>query len=135
VINGFVARVLFDSGATHSFISTEFFKRLCLEPKELGYAVEVITPTGNILLKGRMVCDVSIIVEHEGLTGNFMVMDMNDFDVILGMDWLSCYNAVVDCKYKRIKVKTTGDKELVIQGGMNDSGKMFVSMIKMEKLL
>ena len=30
------------------------------------------------------------------------IMDMSEFDVILGMDWLTAYRVVIDCEHRRV---------------------------------
>ena len=30
------------------------------------------------------------------------IMDMSEFDVILGMDWLTTYRVVIDCEHRRV---------------------------------
>ena len=32
---------------------------------------------------------------------DFVALDMRDFDVVLGMDWLSCHRATLDCYKKK----------------------------------
>ncbi|XP_075473834.1 uncharacterized protein LOC142504875 [Primulina tabacum] len=41
---------------------------------------------------------------------------MVDFDIILGMDWLASNNAIVDCKWKRVKLRTPNQAEIVYHG-------------------
>ena len=36
------------------------------------------------------------------LTVNLRVMDMSEFDVILGMNWLTAYRVVIDCERRRV---------------------------------
>ena len=36
------------------------------------------------------------------LTVDLRVMDMSEFDVILGMDWLTTYSVVIDCERRRV---------------------------------
>ena len=48
------------------------------------------------------------------------VMDMSDFDVILGMDWLIAYRVVIDCEHKRVTVYTQDGTRVVFQGDKND---------------
>ena len=36
------------------------------------------------------------------LTVDLRVMDMSEFDVILGMDWLTAYRVVIDCEHRRV---------------------------------
>ena len=34
------------------------------------------------------------------------IMDMSEFDVILGMDWLTAYRVVIDCERRRVTAYT-----------------------------
>ena len=36
------------------------------------------------------------------LTVDLRIMDMSEFDVILGMDWLTAYKVVIDCERRRV---------------------------------
>ena len=36
------------------------------------------------------------------LTVDLRIMDMSEFDVILGMDWLTVYRVVMDCESRRV---------------------------------
>ena len=40
------------------------------------------------------------------LTVDLRVMDMSEFDVILGMDWLTAYRVVIDCERRRVTAYT-----------------------------
>ena len=40
------------------------------------------------------------------LTVDLRIMDMSEFDVILGMDWLTVYKVVIDCERKRVTAYT-----------------------------
>jgi predicted aspartyl protease len=60
MIKGFIAKVLYDFGATHSFISNDFAEKLDIESVDLGYELAVHTPTGSIVTQGRVLCDVPI---------------------------------------------------------------------------
>ena len=46
-------------------------------------------------------CDIEILNEH--MKANLIVMPVIDFDVILGMDWLSSHFASLDCHDKVVK--------------------------------
>ena len=43
-----------------------------------------------------------IIIEGEALSATLLVIPMFAFDVILGMDWLSTYKAILDCQRRRV---------------------------------
>ena len=80
------ARVLFDSGASHSFIAASVMIELGLEVEALEEPLYVGSPLG-IRARIGMICRVCEL-EISGilLTMDLRVMDMLEFDVILGMD-------------------------------------------------
>ena len=54
------------------------------------------------------------------LTIGLRVMDMSEFDVILGMDWLTAYRVVIDCEHKRVTAYTLDSTRVVFQGDKHD---------------
>ena len=50
------------------------------------------------------------------LTVDLRVMDMSEFDFILGMDWLIVYRVVIDCERRRITAYTQDGTRVVFQG-------------------
>ncbi|KAL7262314.1 hypothetical protein ACSBR1_000652 [Camellia fascicularis] len=101
-----IASVLIDTGASHSFVSAAFASVLELELALLASPICVVSPVGGelILKHGCRGCDIE--VADRRLPFSFVVMPMTGFDVILGMDWLSSYRAVIDCYRQRVTVCT-----------------------------
>ena len=54
------------------------------------------------------------------LTVDLRVMDMSEFDVILGMDWLTAYRVVIDYERMRVTTYTQDGTRVVFQGGKHD---------------
>ena len=54
------------------------------------------------------------------LTVDLRIMNMSEFDVILGMDWLTVYRVVVDCERMRVTAYTQNGTRVVFQGGKHD---------------
>ena len=50
------------------------------------------------------------------LTVDLKVMDMSEFDVILGMDWLTTYKVVIDCERRRVTAYTQDGTRVTFQG-------------------
>ena len=48
------------------------------------------------------------------------IMDMSEFDVILGMDWLTTYRFVIDCERRRVTAYTKDGTHVVFQGDKHD---------------
>ena len=54
------------------------------------------------------------------LTVDLRIMDMSEFDVILGMDWLTAYRVVIDCERRRVTAYTQDGTHVVFQGDKHD---------------
>ncbi|XP_058219911.1 uncharacterized protein LOC131330379 [Rhododendron vialii] len=95
-------QALFDSGASHSFISAACVSTLGLETELLGTTMHVTSPLGSKISMGLICKGCELEVSNLRLTFNLRVIDMTDFDVILGMDWLSAHRTVIDCHRKMV---------------------------------
>ena len=54
------------------------------------------------------------------LTVDLRVIDMSEFDVILGMDWLKTYRVVIDCEHRRVTAYTQDGTRVIFQGDKHD---------------
>ena len=100
------ARVLFDFGASHSFIAASVVVELGLEVEALEEPMYVSSPLGT-RARIRMICrGCELEISRILLTVDLRVMDMSEFDVILGMDWLTAYRVVIDCEHMRVTAYT-----------------------------
>ena len=50
------------------------------------------------------------------LTVDPRVMDMSEFDVMLGMDWLTAHRVVIDCERRRVTTYTQDGIRVTFQG-------------------
>ncbi|KAL8145815.1 hypothetical protein AgCh_003819 [Apium graveolens] len=110
VINSVEVKVLMDSGATRSFISESILDRLnCVAyPLEPNLIIEVANQEKVIVNKVCPDCDV--IIEGRHSSADLIPFKLLEFDVILGMDWLSNHEAQIECKSKKVKLKTKDDE-------------------------
>ena len=82
------ARILFDSGASHSFIVASCVRELGLEVETLEKPLYVSSPLGTRVSMDLICRGWELDITRILLTMDLRVMDMSDFDVILRMDWL-----------------------------------------------
>ena len=106
--------MLFDSGASHSFIAASVVIELGLEVEGLEEPLYVSSPLGirariGMICRG---CELEIVY--------LRVMDMSEFDIILGMDWLTSYRVVIDCERMRVTAYTQDGTRVVFQGDKHD---------------
>ena len=83
-----------------------------LSRSETEYDILVTNPLGHSVFVNRVYRDFPIRIReyefHEGL----IELSFKEFDVILGMDWLSRYQAIVDCRMKRVTLRTPNEDEV-----------------------
>ncbi|XP_073222526.1 uncharacterized protein [Cicer arietinum] len=81
--------VLFDCGATHSFVSLDCVRRLGLPTSCLQYDLIVNTPTSDSVDTSNVCLDILIHVCGRDFRVDLVCLPLRLVDVILGMDWLS----------------------------------------------
>ena len=100
------ARVLFDSSASHSFIAASCVNVLGLKVESLEKSLHVTSPIGIRVRIDHICRDCELEIYGILLTVDLRVMDISDFDVILGMDWLTAHRVVIDCDHRRVTAYT-----------------------------
>ncbi len=60
------------------------------------------------------------MIQGYEFSADLIELPFHEFDVILGMDWLSHHQAIVDCRLKRITLKTPKNDEIKIVGERTD---------------
>ncbi|GKF03103.1 putative reverse transcriptase domain-containing protein [Tanacetum coccineum] len=136
LLNNCYASMLFDSGADRSFVSSTFSTLLDVAPSTLdtSYAVELadrrISET-NVVLRG---CTVGLLGHPFDI--DIMPVELGSFDVIIGMDWLAKYHALIIYDEKVVCIPC-GDEVLIIRGDDYGNGSKLniISCIKTKKYI
>ncbi|KAL0560509.1 hypothetical protein IC582_000914 [Cucumis melo] len=132
---GHYALVLFDSGSSHSFISSAFVSHARLEVEPLHHVLSVSTPSGECMLSKEKVKACQIEISGHVIEVTLIVLDMLDFDVILGMDWLAANHASIDCSRKEVTFNPPSLASFKFKGGGSKSLPQIISAIRASKLL
>ena len=101
-IQNSLVTALFDSGATHSCVAYDCARNLDLKFNTLPYHLIISTPTSNQAITSDVClnCDLEFGGNHTLL--DLICLPLIDIDVIIGMDWLSVNNALLDYSKKTI---------------------------------
>jgi len=94
--------VLFDTGSTHSFVALRIVCYIPFSGTLLPHYLIMSTLGGVELVGSEVYRNYKIMVHDKELPGDLIILDIYDFDLILGMDWLSRHYAKVDCRCKVI---------------------------------
>ena len=107
---------LVDPGATHSFASKHFLDRFQIKTQPLEGRMRVFLPAGDPLFSDRVIRDSRILIGGQEFPADLVALDMREFDVVLGMDWLSRHKATLDCYKKEVKLHRPGKLEVKFRG-------------------
>jgi hypothetical protein len=97
------ATILFDSGASHSFVSSSIVVKHSLPIATMKHTMLVSSPGGE--MRTKHICPaVSITIRGIDFPSNLILPDSKGIDIILRMDWLSKYDRVIQCSRKAVKL-------------------------------
>ena len=96
------AYTLSDTGATHSFITKSLATKAGLPVETIPASFRIKTPMGSVVITKEIIRNCSLKIQEHATTADLIVLEMNKYDVILGMSWLTQTKAVVDCRKKTV---------------------------------
>ncbi|XP_075099111.1 uncharacterized protein LOC142175991 [Nicotiana tabacum] len=126
---------LIDPGSTLSYVTLYIAKKFGIEPENLGEPFEVSTPVGESVIAMCIYRGCPVKVHNHFTVADLVELEMVDFDVIMGMDWLeSCY-ATVGCRTKIVSFEIPGEPVLEWKGDVVAPRGRFISYLKARKMI
>jgi hypothetical protein len=117
-LNSFIALVLFDTGASHSFISSAFATKHEFSTETIGKVIKVRSPGGELIVKVGCQNLILEIGKYKFPT-HLVVLESQGLDVILGMDWMTNYAGVIDCVNRAITLTTPEGRRIRYRSNMD----------------
>jgi hypothetical protein len=100
--------VLFDSGASHSFILSAFVANYHRPMSIMKHNMLVSSSGGD--MRTKHICPaISITIRGVDFLANLIILDSMGIDMILGLDWLKKYDGVILCAKRAVKLATGHD--------------------------
>ncbi|KAA0056300.1 pol protein [Cucumis melo var. makuwa] len=105
------------------------------EVEPLHHVLSVSTPSGECMLSKEKVKACQIEIPGHVIEVTLLVLDMLDFDVILGMDWLAANHASIDCSRKEVTFNPPSMASFKFKGEGSRLLPQVISAIRASKLL
>ncbi|XP_073064024.1 uncharacterized protein [Primulina eburnea] len=134
-IAGVATHALLDSGAMHSFISETFVKRLGIIPFETDSWFGVSIPSKDQMFTSRIVRRLELRLQPKAVQADLIVLPLPEFDIILGMDWLSSHGAVIDFHQRSVSVRPPSGKPFVFEAARHQQFPHVISCMCARKLI
>jgi len=136
MITGESLCVLYDSGATHSFVSIACVERLGLSVCELHCELAVSTPASGLVRTSSLCARLPVEVEGRRYMVNLICLPLQELEVILGMDWLSANRILIDFREKKLLFPDAEEPELVssqsVMRELHDGAQCYMIFTHME---
>jgi len=121
LVNQNPAVVLFDSGASHSFMSQAFTSKHRQHVVDLDSGKFCISAAGNQIATKQVVRDVHITIEGRDYSADLVILPGLGIDVILGMNWMSKHGVLIDTSTRVVMLREPDSKEaFLVQLPKND---------------
>src|SRR3954466_6497541 len=126
-LNSIPALVLFDTGASHSFISKAFVDRNGFPTENIGCPIKFSSPGGDMIVS--LGCrDLVIEFGKHMFPVSLIILDSQGLDVILGMDWMAKYEGVLDCANRTVALTTPETKRIKFKSNFESKGSKLNSL-------
>ena len=110
--NGGQVHAYIDPGSTHSYVCTSIPSFGSFLKSETEHDILVINPIEHSVVVNGVYRDCPIRIREYEFPGDLIELSFREFDVILGMNWLFRHQVVVDCRMKRVTLRTPSGKEV-----------------------
>ena len=107
-----IVHALINPGSTHSYICTTILSLGSLPKSKIEYDILVTNPLGHNFIVNRVYRYCPIRIREYEFSRDLIECSFREFDVILGMDWLSRHQVVIDCRMKRVTLRTLSGEEV-----------------------
>jgi hypothetical protein len=114
------ALILFDSGASHSFISQKFSAKCQLPFCHTKRSFMIATPGGKIATN-QLIRSVPISMGSKIFNTTLLILGLEGMDIILGADWMTHHRVVMDVAARALEIRSPASKDLVLYLPSQDS--------------
>ncbi|XP_076938618.1 uncharacterized protein LOC143606879 [Bidens hawaiensis] len=135
LINNHYAFVLFDTGASKSFVSTNSRPRIELDSSKLSNAYIIELANGKTMEAHEIINNCTLELDDHPFPINLMLLQLGGFDVVVGMDWLAQNIAETVCDKRLLRIPLPDEKVLTIHGEISKETSNIISCIKANKFV
>ena len=122
-------------GSTHSYICTEHVFDRMPSVEQLPYDMLVTSPLRHSVRVNRVYKNCHLMTHDREFSTDPLALLFHEFDLILGMDWLSKHRVIVDCDKKTVRLKCSDLSEVTVRGIQTGAVSNVISAMQARRLL
>nr|GEU72718.1 reverse transcriptase domain-containing protein [Tanacetum cinerariifolium] len=120
LLNNHYVSILFDTGVDRSFRSISFSSLINIVPTSLENSYDVELADGKIVRVDTIIQGCTLNFLNHPFNIDFLPVELGKFDVIIGMDWLRRYHAVIVYEEKLVRIPY-GNETLIFRGNESNN--------------
>ena len=126
---------LINPGSTHSYVCIEHVFDKITSVERLLYNMHVTSPMGQSVKVNRVYKNCPIVIHDKEFSTDLIALPFSEFDLILGMDWLSKHRAIIDYDKKTVVLRCFDQFEVIIHGVRSNPMSNVISTMQARRLL
>ena len=126
---------LIDPSSTHSFVCIEHVFDKITSVESFLYDMHVTSPLGQSVKVNRVYKNCPIVIHDKEFSADLIALPFREFDLILGMDWLSKDWAIIYCDKKTVVLRCFDHFEVIIHGVHSNPMSNVISTMQARRLL
>ena len=95
----------------------------------------VPVPNGDIMISERIVPGSRLVIQNKDFPADLIVLGFHDFDIVLGMDWLSKHKATLDCYKKEVRLVRPEEPGVIFRGIRREIAPSLINAMTASKML
>ena len=98
------------------------------------YDMHVTSPLGQSVKVNRVYKNCPIVIHDREFSIDLIALPFCEFDLILGMDWLSKHQTIIDCDKKTVVLRCYDKSEVIVHGVRSDPMSNVISVMQVRRL-
>ena len=95
----------------------------------------VFVPNGDTMISERIVPVSRLVIQNKDFLADLIVLGIPNFDIVLGMDWLSKHRATLDCYKKEVRLVRPEELDVIFRGIRREIAPSLINAMTTSKML
>ncbi|KAA3470511.1 Gag-Pol polyprotein [Gossypium australe] len=126
---------LIDPGLTHLYVCENLMSSMKLPIEITKFMIKASNPLGKYVLVDKVCKNCPLMTQGNCFSADLMLLPFDEFDVILGMVWLTLHDAVVNCRRKTIELKCQNNEILRIESDESNVLPIVISLMSAQRYM
>ncbi|KAG8473004.1 hypothetical protein CXB51_034923 [Gossypium anomalum] len=126
---------LIDPGSTHSYVCMKLVFSMNIPVENTEFMIRVSNPLGKCVIIDKVCKNCPLMIRGHYSPADLMWLPFDEFDVILGMDWLTLHDAIINCKENVIELKCENGKILRVEPDKSEALSSMISSMSAQRYL